>query len=98
MYNYMGCNQCMFGSKVRYCVTYKTNQKSFDIYRRRCWHDFKVPITEENLEGSLGMELETMDTFLVTKIDKVIMYDSTTFKEVGKIPIQLLPTETREAN
>lgn len=25
MYNYMGCNQCMFGSKVRYAVTYKTN-------------------------------------------------------------------------
>ena len=25
MYNYMGCNQMMFGSRVRYGVTYKTN-------------------------------------------------------------------------
>ena len=25
MFNYMGCNQCMFGSLVRYAVTYKTN-------------------------------------------------------------------------
>lgn len=25
MANYMGCNQMMFGSKVRYGVTYKTN-------------------------------------------------------------------------
>ena len=25
MSNYMNCNQMMFGSKVRYCVTYKTN-------------------------------------------------------------------------
>ena len=25
MYNYMNCNQMMFGSKVRYCITYKTN-------------------------------------------------------------------------
>ena len=49
MSNYMNCNQMMFGSKVRYCVTYKTNQKSFDIYRRKYWHDFKVPITDENL-------------------------------------------------
>lgn len=25
MSNYMNCNQMMFGSKVRYCITYKTN-------------------------------------------------------------------------
>lgn len=25
MYNFMKCNQMMFGSKVRYCITYKTN-------------------------------------------------------------------------
>ena len=25
MYNYMGCSQMMFGSKVRYGITYKTN-------------------------------------------------------------------------
>lgn len=25
MNNFMSCNQMMFGSKVRYCVTYKTN-------------------------------------------------------------------------
>ena len=69
MYNYMGCNQCMFGSKVRYCVTYKTNQKSFEIYRRKCYHDFKVPITEENLEGSKGLEFSTMNAYLVTKVN-----------------------------
>lgn len=45
MFNYMACTQTMFGSKVRYCVTYKTNQKSFDVYRRKHWHDFKVPIS-----------------------------------------------------
>lgn len=25
MYNYMACNQMMFGPKVKYCVTFKTN-------------------------------------------------------------------------
>ena len=57
-----------------------------------------MPISEENLEGSMGLELETMGTYLVTKIDQVIMYDSYNFKEVSKIPIALLKTETREPN
>ena len=77
----------MFGSKVRYCVTYKTNQKSFDIYRRRYWHDFKVPVQTENLEGSIGLELSKMNAYLVSKIDKVIIYDSDSFNEIGEIPI-----------
>ena len=25
MYNFMNCSQMMFGSRVRYCITYKTN-------------------------------------------------------------------------
>lgn len=25
MFNFMSCSQMMFGSRVRYCVTYKTN-------------------------------------------------------------------------
>ena len=36
--------------------------------------------------------------FLVSKEDKVYMFDIDTFKEVGKIPITLLKTETREKN
>jgi len=98
MFNFMTCNQMMFGSKVRYSVTYKTNQKSFDIYRRKYWHDFKVPVSNENLEGSIGLELKSMNCYLVSKIDKVIIYNSNTFKEVGTIPIKLLKADTREPN
>ena len=32
----------MFGKKVRYGITYKTNQRSFDIYRRKFMHNLKV--------------------------------------------------------
>jgi hypothetical protein len=98
MMNYMACNQMMFGSRVRYGVTFKTNQRSFDVYRRKYWHDFKVPITTENLESSIGLELETMNAYLVSKIDKVIMYDSQSFNEVDNIPIKLLKADTREPN
>lgn len=61
----------MFGSKVRYGVTYKTNQRSFDIYRRKFQHDFKVPINSENLEGSFGLEIRNMGAYLVAKVDKI---------------------------
>lgn len=88
----------MFGSKVRYGVTFKTNQRSFDVYRRKYWHDFKVPITTENLEASIGLELETMNAYLVSKIDKVILYDSRSFTEIDSIPITLLKADTREPN
>lgn len=42
-------------------------------------HDFKVPISDDNLEGSIGLELTKMNTYLVSKVDKVMMYDADTF-------------------
>jgi len=56
----------MFGSKVKYGITYKTNQKSFDVYRRRYMHDYKVPICHDVLEGSMGLDLPLMGAFLIT--------------------------------
>jgi hypothetical protein len=72
----------MFGAKVRYCVAYKTNQRSFDVFRRKYEHDFKVNLSIENFEGAIGLELEDMNVFLVAKVDKVSMYDSNTFKKI----------------
>ena len=89
----------MFGSKVRYCITYKTNQRSFVIYRRKYVHNFKVPIVVDNLEGSKGLELSETDQFLVTKVDKVLIYSSKTYQKVGELPIALLKdTTAREPN
>lgn len=68
------------------------------IYRRKYLHNFKVNVVAENLEGSKGLELKSMDIFLCSKIDKVIMYDSLTFDEIGALPLKLFPTETREPN
>ena len=59
MYNYMNCSQMMFGSKVKYGITYKTNQKSFVIYRRKYEHNFKVPVASENYEGAKGLEIKS---------------------------------------
>ena len=74
MANYMNCNQMMFGSKIRYCITFKTNQKSFSIYRQKYEHNYKIPVDSSNLEGSKCIELAEHEMFLCTKVDKVIMY------------------------
>ena len=88
----------MFGSKVKYGITYKINQRSFVIYRRKYLHNFKVNVVDENLEGSKGLELKSMDIFLCSKTDRVVMYDSMNFQELGDLPISLFKTETREPN
>lgn len=98
MQNYMGCNQMMFGRRVRFGITYKTNQRSFEIYARKCMHNLKVCVQSENLEGAIAIELTKHKVFLVSKIDKVMMFDSENFKQIGSIPITLLITETREPN
>jgi len=98
MYNYMNCSQMMFGSKVRYGISYKTNQKSFVIYRRKYEHNFKVPVANENYEGAKGLEIKSQGKFLVAKIDKVKIYDTDNYLECGELEIKLLPTETREPN
>ena len=40
----------------------------------------------------------TSNMFLVSKGDKVFIFDIDTFKQVGEIPLTLLKTETREKN
>ena len=98
MYNYMSCSTMMFGSRVRYGITYKINDKSFNIYRRKYEHEYMVNVRSENLEGAKALEIKSMNLFLVTKVDRVVMYDSTSYKHVGDLPIVLLKTETREPN
>lgn len=42
----------MFGSKVKYCITYSQNQADFNIYKRRYEHGFKSTLLDENLNQS----------------------------------------------
>ena len=65
----------MFGSKVKYGITYKQNQKSFDVWSRKFTHNFQVPVLEKNLEGSFGADLPSMNAFCVAELDKIQIYD-----------------------
>ena len=74
----MACNQMMFGPKVKFCVTFKTNQRSFDVYRRKYSHDFRVPIYTDIMENSFGLEIKSMNKFLVSKVNKILVHDCET--------------------
>lgn len=69
----------MFGSDGNYCITYKTNQKSFDIYRRKYVHNYAVKVVDENLDGSAGVQIQSMNAFLVSNVNVVKFYDVDTF-------------------
>ena len=86
----------MFGKRVKFCVTYKTNMRSFDVYRRKYQQNFKVPVNEDNLEGANLLEMESLHQFIVTMKDKVTFYDMETYKEVASLPISLFKSDTRE--
>lgn len=100
MFNYMNCSQMMFGSKVRYCVTYKTNQSSFDVYRRKYEHEFRANVMSHNLDGSRGLQIESMNAFVVSMVDIIKFYEVDSYTEIKEclIKIPLFPSVTREPN
>ena len=61
-------------------MTYKQNEQSFEIHRRRYIHGFKVPvITKQNYEGGICMDLPSEQCFVVALLDKINFFDSNTF-------------------
>jgi len=79
MYNYMGCSQMMFGKRVRYGITYKTNQRSFDVYRRKFMHNLKVCVDNDEMEGAFGVSMISLNIFLVAKDNWIKIFDSNNF-------------------
>ena len=98
MFNYMQCQQMMFGSKVKYGITFKTNERSFTIYKRKYENCLSAPVIRKDFEGSKALELHTARSLVVTKKDQVFIYDANTFKKIEKLEISLLKSEEREPN
>ena len=65
MYNFMSCSQMMFGTRVRYGITYKANQPGFQIYTRKYWHNFKVALNTTNYEGAFGNNLGNIGAYVL---------------------------------
>ena len=91
----------MIGPKVKYAITYKVNEQSFELYRKKYNHDFKVPvITKEDFEGAIAMDMPSINSFVVAWQDQIKFFDSDTFKAREEIilPINLEKDNTREHN
>ena len=82
MYNTMSCSMMMFGTKVRYGITYKANQPGFTVYTRKYFHNFKVAITNANCEGSKGANLTSMGAYIMAEQTKIGVYNDTTFESI----------------
>jgi hypothetical protein len=80
MFNFMSCSQLMFGSRVRYGISYKTNQPGFTIFTRKYFHNFKVAITSDNYEGTKGANLSTMGAYIMAEQNRIGIYDEKTFE------------------
>ena len=87
MYNYMKCSQLVFGRKLKYCVTFKINQKGIDIYRRQYEHTFKGLINNEDFNNSSVIESKKLGSILISRKDKIMVYDSTDYTLRMNIPI-----------
>lgn len=88
----------MFGKSEKSCITYKINEKSFEIFQRKFLHNLRVCVNGNNYEGAKVIEIASMKMIFVTKIEYLEMYSSKNFKKLGKIHIPLLKTEAREPN
>lgn len=70
----------MFGARVRYGITYKTGQPNFTIYTRKYFHNFKVAISAENMEGSKGANLSKTHQYVMAEHQELVIYDDKKFK------------------
>ena len=89
----------MFGKRVRYGITYRTNKRSFVLYRRKyIIHNLKINVNNNDYEGSFGICLNKLSVFLIAKVDRIYIFDSNTYQKQDEIGIQLLKTTSREPN
>ena len=75
MNNFMNCSMMMFGKRVRFGITYKTNQPGFVIFTRTSYHNFKVAIDANNWESSIGANLGNIGCYAIAKLNEIKIFD-----------------------
>ena len=61
-------------------------------------HNLKVCVDNDEMEGAFGVNMISLNIFLVAKDNWIKIFDSNTFEQHGSVPIKLLVSETREPN
>lgn len=57
-----------------------------------------MPLSNENFEGAIGVDIGSNGQFIVSNVNQLKFYDSKTFELMDILPISLLPSVTREPN
>ena len=89
MYNFMNCSSLMFGSRVRYGISFKQSQPDFEIYTRSHYHNFKVCINNNNFEGAVGCNLASQNAYVMAEKLNVGVYSAENFKTKQKWELEL---------
>lgn len=76
----MQCSRMLFGRKVRNCITFKTNQPGFTIYKRKYYHNAKIQLRDENYEGAIGQNLRSLNAYVMAEKKTITISDNKTFK------------------
>jgi len=79
----------LFGSKVRYCVTFAGGEKSFNVYTRKAQDTFYGNVVEQNFGTSDGIIHQSMNAILVSQMEKIKFYDAESFLEFNSCEITI---------
>ena len=79
-------------------ITFKANQPGLHIYTRKYYHNFKVAITSKNFEGSVGLNLKSISSYLMAEKTQIGMYDQYDFtpSQTWSIPTKSLQDQDIE--
>ena len=61
-------------------------------------HNLRVCVNENNFEGSQALEMPSSNYILVSDVNQVLILDNENYEQKGKLPINLLDSESREPN
>lgn len=75
MYNYMECTVLMFASQNKYCISYKTGQIGFMIYRRKYHHKFLAELSDTPYFNCQACSISSSQQYMVTVKQKVYIFE-----------------------
>lgn len=99
MFNSTGSFQMIIGTKSRYSITFRMKQSGFMVMSKKHTNNFRVEVTTANVEGSVGVNIPSINAYVGCEKLKIGVYDDKTFEvkqqwraiqSQGKIDIEIL--------
>ena len=90
----MGCISLIVDNLDKICVTFKSGQPNFSIYRRKYDHGFREIIDATSREGCCGLNVPSKGFFLISDDDYIQVHNEKTYKSIYKHDIPLKESDT----